>query len=195
LPLLVLNHSVFIYLLLKLKIMMEPFLGMISYYAFDFAPRNWAQCQGQRLAINTNQALFALLGTTFGGDGVTNFALPDLRGRAAIGQGISNVMGQVTGVENGTLPLNAMPVHIHSVRNMPMGAVKERSEGNDPTNAWPSFGESGSIYGTAITDGAFLGAPNFTVQSTGSNAPFSLMNPYTVLGCCISLQGIFPSRN
>jgi microcystin-dependent protein len=147
------------------------------------------------MSISQNQALFSLLGTYYGGDGVTTFALPDLRGKAAISQGNGFVLGQVGGSATTSLSINAMPNHTHTATTMQIGAVKERGEVNLPTDNFSSHSDSGSVYGSAITDGQFLGAPQLTVGVAGAGQPIPLMNPYTALTCCIALQGIYPSRS
>ena len=169
--------------------MSEPFLGMIAIYPYNFAPRGWAMCNGQILPIAQNTALFSLLGTTFGGNGQTTFALPDLRGRAPLSQGqgpglSSYDLGQVGGVESQTLTINQMPAHNHQVHASDGDATSNKpdggylAQGNQYTNVAPNV-----LMGPAM------------IGNTGGSQPFSLLQPYLVLTFCIALEGIFPSRN
>jgi microcystin-dependent protein len=169
----------------------EPFLGEIRMFGFNFAPQGWAMCNGQLLPISQNQALFALLGTQYGGDGVQTFALPDLRSRVAIhqgqGNGLSNyVIGQAGGVEATTMTQGQMPAHSHLVQ-----ATNHAGKAEKPTGmvlAHPAV----AIYGGA-PDGTTMDPAMIT--NTGGNQPVSDIQPYLVLNFCIALQGIFPSRN
>jgi microcystin-dependent protein len=165
--------------------MSDPFLGEIRCFGFTFAPQGWAMCNGQLLPISQNTALFSLLGTTYGGNGTNNFALPDLRGRVGIhlgqGPGLSNrTQGESAGEENHTLLATEIPVHTHGIAaggaqttNRPSGALAAR----------------GGVY-AATGDGTQMQP---TGQSGGSQ-PHNNMEPYLVLNYCIALQGIFPSR-
>ena len=181
--------------------MAEPFLGQIEAFSFGFAPKGWALCAGQIMPINQNQALFALLGTTFGGNGTTNFALPDLRGRiaTAFGQGAGlapHTLGELGGQETHTLTLNEMAPGGHS------HAVSAHNNGNTGGTNAPGGGvtlgagyssQAGSpavsIYGSAAPTVA-MGA----LAPAGGQAHENRM-PFLVLNYCIALQGIFPSRN
>jgi microcystin-dependent protein len=174
--------------------MAEPFLGQISIFPYNFAPRNWAFCQGQILSIAQNTALFSLLGTTYGGNGQTTFALPDLRSRVANSQGSGPglspyVLGQQGGSETETLTVPTMPGHNHT-----LAITVNSSEGgtNSPAGGYAGKIDPG-IY-AATTDNSHLGAQPPT-GLTGGNQPFSDIEPYLGLNFCISLQGIFPSRN
>jgi microcystin-dependent protein len=173
--------------------MSSPFLGQIQIFPYNFAPRGWAFCSGQILPIAQNTALFSLLGTTYGGNGQTTFALPDLRGRvpnsSGQGPGLSNyTLGQVSGTESTTLTVNQMPAHAHPyvpTANEADGTTKE------PLNAF--LAKAGTnVYG-ASTDGTPMGAQ--TTKATGGSQPFSILQPYLTLNYCIALEGIFPSRN
>ena len=171
--------------------MSEPYLGMIIIVPYNFAPRGWAFCAGQILPIAQNTALFSLIGTTFGGNGQTTFALPDLRGRYPIGAGqgpgLANYdLGQVGGTENITLTIGNMPAHSHTVKP---NAVKDDPNVGNPQNTLPA---NGSFYnnGAASTQ---MGAS--TTSIVGSNQPFDNHPPYLGLNYCIALEGIFPSRN
>jgi microcystin-dependent protein len=168
---------------------------MIATYAFDWAPRGWTLCNGQLLSIAQNQALFALLGTTYGGNGVTTFGLPDLRGRLAThvgqGPGLSNyALGQAGGEENHTLLASQMPQHTHLV-----SAVNTNASSRFPTGDLP-----GAVQGTA-TNIYSTGVPNTTMSPAvlpgvgGGSQPHTNMEPYLTVNFCLALQGIFPSRN
>lgn len=174
--------------------MSEPFLGMISIYGFNFAPRGWAMCNGQILPIAQNTALFSLLGTTYGGNGQTTFALPDLRSRVPIhfgqGPGLSSYdLGQSAGVESVTLTTNEIPAHPH-----PINCTDTDGDSSKPP---------GNILATNSTGAGsyFSGAANGQLNATsippsgGGNQPHTNIQPYLALNFCIALEGIFPSRN
>ena len=171
--------------------MSEPFLGMIAIYPYNFAPRGWAFCQGQILPIAQNTALFSLLGTTFGGNGQTTFALPDLRGRvpnsSGQGPGLSSYdLGQVGGTENTTLTINNMPGHNHTVA----------ANGGDADSGKPSgrvLANSSATNFASAPDGTLMNPA--MINNTGGSQPFSILGPYLTLNFCIALEGIFPSRN
>lgn len=170
--------------------MSEPFLGEIIIVAFNFAPRGYALCQGQILPISQNTAVFSLLGTTYGGNGQTTFALPDLRGRVPVaagqGPGLSNIdLGQVGGSESATLTANQMPAHNHAAQSSQAAGTATR-----PANNFPAAGQA--VY-TGATDNTTLN-PAF-IKNTGGGQPFALRSPYLGLNYAIALQGIFPSRN
>jgi len=165
--------------------MSQPFLGQIMPAAFNFAPRGFAGCNGSLMSISQNQALFSLLGTYYGGNGTTTFALPDLRGRTPIGfEG--NAIAEAGGTESVTLLQNQLPAHTHSFNGStnPGGAY-------DPSSG--VFGGSGSlkIYGSSGGQQVALAA---TIDNAGQTQPHSNMQPYTVLNFCIALNGVFPSR-
>jgi microcystin-dependent protein len=171
--------------------MSEPFLGMIAIYGFNFAPRGWAMCNGQILPIAQNTALFALLGTTYGGNGQTTFALPNLQSRVPIhfgqGPGLSSYdLGQAAGTETTTLTVNQMPGHGHTVA----------ASGGDADSGKPA----GRVLANSSATN-FVSAPDGTLMNqaminpTGGNQPFQILQPYLALNFCIALEGIFPSRN
>lgn len=168
--------------------MSEPFLAEVRIVAFNFAPRGWAFCDGQILPINQNQSLYSLLGTTYGGDGRTSFALPDLRGRVPIHVGGGHTLGQKTGEEAHTLAVNEIPQHMHvhqasdtvADEQVPAGNVLARSTATDPIWAAPSAPQN-------LAGG--------TVTNTGGGQAHNNLQPYLTLSFCIALQGLFPSRN
>jgi microcystin-dependent protein len=164
----------------------EPFLGEVRLASFNFAPKGWALCNGQFLPINQNQALFSLLGTNFGGNGQTTFALPDLRGRAAMDQGAGFIVGQNGGEVAHTLTLQEMPAHTHPLR-------ASASDGNTQAPANNVLARTtNNIYG-ALTNVANLNPAS--VSNVGGSQPHENMQPYLCITFMIALQGIFPSRN
>ena len=175
----------------------SPYLGMIQYFAFDWAPKGYALCNGALLPIAQNQALFALLGTFYGGNGTSNFGLPDLRGRAMISQGTNFTMGEKLGAEHATLLTTNMPMHTHTATGVISAFNNPRGSGdqNDPTSNYPSSTNTGNMYSAALQANSFLGAPTVTVGTAGSNVPFNTLNPYLALTCAIATSGLFPSRN
>jgi microcystin-dependent protein len=173
--------------------MSEPFLGMIATFGFTFAPRGWAFCNGQLLSIAQNTALFALLGTTYGGDGQTTFALPNLQSRVPLhfgqGTGLSQYdLGEVTGVENVTLTQAQISPHNHNSTTPATGA--------DANSVDPAVG---AVLGTG-TNIYRVGAASVQMSPTptsltGGGQPFSDLQPLLTINFCIALEGIFPSRN
>ncbi len=166
--------------------MAEPFLSEIRIFSFNFAPRSWAQCNGQLLPINQNQALFSLLGTTYGGDGRVNFALPDFRGRVPMHTGGGLTLGQRGGEEVHTLTLAEMPAHTHTVNASTNGPTVTAPTGN----FWSS-GTGFSPYGTTANTAMSPQA----VSNIGGSQAHENRSPYLTLNICIALQGIFPSPN
>ncbi|WP_210492451.1 tail fiber protein [Patulibacter sp. SYSU D01012] len=163
--------------------MAEPFLSELRLMSFNFAPKGWALCNGQLLPINQNQALFALLGTTYGGNGQTNFALPDLRGRTPVSQATDFVLGQRGGEEAHTVTVAEMPQHTH-----PATATSARG-----TQAAPGLlAGANNVYRPADALTALSPA---SVTSAGGGQAHENRQPYLVLTWCIALQGIFPSPN
>ena len=171
--------------------MSEPFLAEVRMVGFNFAPRGWAFCDGQILPINQNQSLYSLLGTTYGGDGRTSFALPDMRGRTPIHVGRSNggqdhLLGQKSGEETHTLSGAEMPQHTHVAQ-----ATNNPSADDNPT---------GKVLGQAsLPLYAAYNSPNTMgsgmVANVGGGQAHDNMQPYLVVNFCIALQGLFPSRN
>jgi microcystin-dependent protein len=166
--------------------MAEPFLSEIRIMSFGFAPKGWALCNGQLLPINQNQALFSLLGTTFGGDGRVNFALPDNRARTPIHVGGSHTLGERGGEQAHTLSISEIPTHTHVAR-----AVNSPATDSTPINTVVLSQSTGSqAYGSPANLAAM--APNALSNVGGSQAHLN-MQPFLTLNFCIALQGIFPS--
>ncbi|HEV3057078.1 MAG TPA: tail fiber protein [Vicinamibacterales bacterium] len=191
--------------------MSQPFLGMIIIVPYNFAPLGWAFCAGQLLPIAQNTALFSLLGTTYGGDGVQTFALPDLRGRVPVGAGqgpgLSNYsLGQTAGSENVSLTVNEMPAHTHPIalNNLAATANARNAAGNSqtPVGNLPAVEAAGvtATYSNApanavMAPGAISVTGTATAGAIGGGVPVSILSPYQTFNYCIALQGIFPSRN
>ena len=168
--------------------MAEPFLSEIRIMSFVFAPKGWALCNGQLLPINQNQALFSLLGTTFGGDGRVNFALPDLRSRTPIHVGNGHTLGERGGEQAHTLSIAEIPTHAHV-----MNATSNVATTSNPANTTVLSQSSGSfIYGTASALQAMAAG---VIGNTGGSQAHMNMQPFLTLSFCIALQGIFPSPN
>lgn len=201
---------------------MDPFIGEIRMFAGSFAPSGWALCNGQILAISSNQALFAILGTTYGGNGTTNFQLPDLRSRVPLHAGQGNglapfVPGQVAGVENITLTINNLPSHNHQATFTPSGGGSAAQVNvtqtvgtlQDPTGNMlaksPAAGpSSANLYAPASStvsgqlagvSGGGGGGGTVAVGLTGNSTPFNIRSPLLCVNFIIALQGVFPSRN
>jgi len=179
----------------------SPFLGMVQYFAFDWAPRGYALCTGSLLSIAQNTALFSLLGTYYGGNGVSTFALPDLRGRSVVGQSNTFTLGEIFGTTTATMLTTNMPSHTHTASGNVAGNSGSGGVA-DPTGAYPAGltagrGASAALYAATPGSGIFLGAgsPQVTVNLAGSGQPFSIQNPYLAITATIAMQGIYPSRN
>jgi len=173
--------------------MSEPFIGQICIYGFNFAPRGWAFCNGQILAISQNTALFSLLGTTYGGNGTTTFALPNLQSRVPLhfgqGPGLSQYsLGEVTGSESVTLIQNNLPPHNHNSTTPATGAD---ANSVDPA-AGAVLGTGTNIYRVAAASVQMSPTPT---SLTGGGQPFSDLQPLLTINFCIALEGIYPSRN
>jgi microcystin-dependent protein len=182
--------------------MSDQFLGSLRYFSFDFAPKAWATCNGQTLSIQQNSALFALLGTFYGGNGVSTFQLPNMQSRTPVhvgqGQGLSAyVMGEQAGSQTATLQLADLPSHTHNLV----------ASTNDGTSQLP---HAGDMLAKAVSGGGsmvpqiyapFVAANTTTNMSgqalgvAGSGLPVSVIQPYLTINCCIALLGVFPSRN
>ena len=169
--------------------MSEPFLAEIRIVGFNFAPRGWAFCDGQILPINQNQSLYSLLGTTYGGDGRTSFALPDIRSRTPIHKSDSHLLGQKSGQETVTLTAAEIPAHTHTVKANTIPASDRTPNANSAITA-----ASKAIYTN-------YDSPNTTelrgssISSAGGGLGHDNMQPYLTMSYCIALQGLFPSRN
>lgn len=189
---------------------MEVFLGTIMPFGFNFAPQGWATCSGQLVSIAQNTALFALLGTTYGGDGVQTFALPNLQGRLPMGMGngaglTPRVIGEMSGTESTTLLTANMPAHTHPVTAKASVSVAGvgQAQASTPTATNNILGAStagpgtANIWSDANSTPIDMGGVSCSVEvgMAGSNLPFSLMNPYLALNFCVAVQGLFPSRN
>lgn len=180
---------------------MDGYIAEIRMFAGNFAPRNWAFCQGQLLSIAQNTALFSLLGTTYGGNGTTTFALPDLRGRTAIhpgqGPGLSSIsLGEAAGVESRTLITSQIPAHTHvTTGTLAMGAKNGAGDSISPTGNYPAVVPGSNLYSTTQDAQMAPLTGNITVNNTGGNQPISIRDPYLGMNYIICLFGIFPSRN
>jgi microcystin-dependent protein len=163
----------------------QPFLSEIRIMSFNFAPKGWALCNGQFLPINQNQALFSLLGTTYGGNGQTTFALPDLRGQVPIHVGGGFTLGQKAGTESETINIQQLPLHLH-----PLNALDASGTLGGPANNLLAKFNNGYT-----SPGNLAALSGETVTNTGGSQPHSNMQPFLVLTFCIALQGIFPSPN
>jgi len=180
--------------------MSTPFLGQIEIFSFNFAPKGWAECNGQLLPINQNQALFSLLGTTYGGDGRLNFALPDLRSRVPLSFGQGFTLGQRGGEEAHTVIMGEMPAHNHFVN-------VDATTAATSNQVTPANNEVLGLTAGQLKDGTPLainmystGSPGTTldqrtISNVGGSQPHTNIMPYLTLNCCIALQGIFPSQN
>lgn len=167
--------------------MAEPFLSEIRLFSFGFPPRGWAHCNGQILPINQNQALFGLLGTTFGGDGRVNFALPNMMGRSPLHAGDRHLLGQSGGEQAHTLTLSGMPAHSHPLK------VAASATQLDPSGGVPAA--SGKPVFAAPPSAGAVDMSKQMVANTGGSQAHQNMSPYLTLNFCIALVGIFPSQN
>jgi microcystin-dependent protein len=165
---------------------MDQYMSEIRLMAFSFPPQGWAQCNGQTLPINQNQALFSLLGTTYGGNGITTFALPDLRGRVPIHAGAGHSLGEGAGETAHTLSLAETPQHTHSV------AASASATGGNASPNGRFLGGANNAYHAA---GSLTSFGAGTVANAGASQPHPNMQPYLALNFSIALQGIFPSPN
>lgn len=165
--------------------MSEPFLGEVRLFAFNFPPRGWATCDGQLLPIAQNQALFSILGTTYGGDGRVTFALPDLRGRVPLHVSAAHPVGERAGTESHRLTVTEIPPHTHALQASTADATERAVAG-----LMLAVAEEEAY--AAVSPTALMGEP---LSNTGGGQPHPNLQPYLVLNFCISLTGIFPSRN
>jgi microcystin-dependent protein len=172
---------------------MEPFIGQILLVAFNFPPKGWAMCNGQLMSIAQNQALFSLLGTQYGGDGKSTFALPNLQGRVPIHQGsngmTNHVIGSSGGAESVALTVNNLPAHTHVANCSSLAGTSASPAGH----FWAETVKGGSVdssYGSSVN--AQMAAT--AIGATGAGAAISVMQPFLTLNFIIALQGIFPSQ-
>jgi microcystin-dependent protein len=178
--------------------MTQPYIAQIHIFPYNFAPRGYAFCWGQILPIQQNTALFSLIGTFYGGNGQTNFALPDFRGRAGVNQGqgpgLSDyVVGEQIGSESVTLLITEMPAHSHQ----PNGAVIANSAPTATPSASSTFTNAApnNLYSQNIPPNQFTQLAPLTIGITGGSQPHANQQPYLALYYCIALQGVFPARN
>ncbi len=165
--------------------MADPFLAEIRLMSFVYPPQGWALCNGQLLPINTNQALFSLLGTTYGGNGTTNFALPDLRGRVPIHEGAGHNLGERAGEQAHTLTVNELPTHTHRVR------AATSATGGTAAPAGQYLGGGNNVYRDS---GGTVSLSPDTVTNVGGSQAHLNMQPFLTVSFCIALQGIYPSQ-
>jgi microcystin-dependent protein len=163
-----------------------PFLTELKCMSFGFAPKGWAQCNGQLLPINQNQAIFSLLGTTYGGDGRVNFGLPNLMGRTPMSFGNGHNLGEMGGEQAHTLTISEIPTHVHTANAGTSVATV------DPLNAYVAGGGA-AIFTGGLTSPVAMNPQMLT--PVGGSQPHPNMQPFLVLNWCIALQGIFPSQN
>ena len=164
--------------------MTTPYLSEIKIMSFGFAPKGWALCNGQLLPINQNQALFSLLGTTYGGDGRVNFGLPDLQGRTPMHMGSGHTLGERAGEQAHTLSISEVPTHVHTANGVGVN-------GDNPIAAGNSLAKASNLYGPANNLTSLVSG---TVGNVGGSQAHLNMQPFLTLNFCIALQGIFPSQ-
>lgn len=175
------------------KAQSDPYLGQIAIFPYNFEPRGWALCDGRLMSIAQNTALFSLLGTTYGGDGKTTFALPDLRGRVIVGIGngpglTPKTLGEISGTETNTLLVSNLPPHNHTINAVSSEGTQNLPTGNLPADTKTLDKEYSNATANTTMNPTMVGF-------TGSSTPVNNMQPYTSIGYYIALQGIFPSRN
>lgn len=165
----------------------DPYIGQLLLVGFNFAPEGWALCAGQLMAINQNPALYNLIGTTYGGDGVNTFALPDLRGRVPVHQGAGYVIGQIAGNESVTLTLQNYPQHVHTFLAGSANANNTNPSGNAIGGGVPAFGATPTVAGQFV-GGTISLAP-------GNSLPHENRQPFLAMNWIIALNGVYPSQN
>lgn len=169
-------------------------------FAGNFAPRDWAFCNGQLLAISQNSALFSILGTTYGGDGITNFALPNLQGRSPVhaghGSGLSDIrLGQVGGAETHTITTTEMPNHSHDGNSLSIGCNEEDGDNDEAKGRNFGNSSSGTPYNSKANSSAMGNKISGNTGASGGGQSFNIRNPYLAVSYIIALQGIYPSRS
>lgn len=180
---------------------MDIFIGTISAFGFNYAPYGWAFCQGQILPIGQNTALFALLGTYYGGNGTSTFGLPDLGGRVAISQGTNGQstynIGETDGANTVTLVSSNLPAHTHGVSVTLTSNDRDPSNSSSPVNNFPGIATDSTAgnYNDAPSGNVFMKSPSITLGTTGGNSPISIQDPVLVMNYSIATQGSFPPRN
>jgi len=186
--------------------MSEPFIGQIVMFAGNFAPRGWAFCDGQYRAISEHTALFSILGTTYGGDGRTTFALPDLRGRVPAGEGIGPgvdpvSLGQRSGASKASLTISNLPSHNHTAAFSGSATLRVSSESADTDDQDGMAIAKGDFYtdndvDTDLRDGSIdMSSANVSVGNTGASQPFSIMQPFLGVNYIIAIEGLYPARS
>jgi microcystin-dependent protein len=179
----------------------ESFIGEIQMFGCNFAPRGWSFCNGQLVSIASNTALFSLLGTTYGGNGTTNFALPDLRSRTPVHQGQGPGLsiydiGQKTGTETVTLLATEMPAHNHVASTTATQPCLNAGGNNEtPVNAFPAPNPAAEVFSSTSNGNMGALSVTTTLANSGGGQPHDNMPPYLVVNFCIATQGVFPSRN
>jgi microcystin-dependent protein len=171
--------------------MASPYIGEIRLFSYNFPPKGWAFCNGQLLTYAQHQALFSLIGTTFGGNGQTTFALPDYRGRVPMHFGNGHNLGERAGQESHILTYGQMPVHSHALTAIE-GGTPATNVSNPAGNSF-SNSKPGNLYQN--TPGSFVALSQTTVTNNGGGQPHMNMQPFLTLNFCIAMSGIFPSRN
>lgn len=172
---------------------MENYIGEIRLVGFSIVPRGWAVCGGALMSVSQNQALFSLLGTTYGGDGITTFGLPDLRSRVPVGYGNQYALGTLAGQENVTLLPAQMPEHVHSAITGTLNTATEADETN-PVGRYPASSATPAFAALPSTGTLAADALQLTLQPSGGNQPHDNRQPYQTINYIIALQGNFPSR-
>jgi microcystin-dependent protein len=185
--------------------MLEPFIGEIQIVAFNYAPRGWALCNGQFLPINQNQALFSILGTTYGGNGQTTFALPDFRSRQPMHwgsnmMGLSVSLGQRLGTEAETITASTLPAHVHALTGLSLQCSSAAATNRSPVNRVHAMEAAGVTAVYSSNANSAMSAQAITefapvLTAAGGGQPHTNLNPYLTLNFVIALQGIFPSQN
>jgi microcystin-dependent protein len=178
---------------------MDAFMGMISAFGFNFTPVNWMACNGQLVSIQSNSALFALLGTQFGGNGQTTFGIPDLRGRTLVGMGNSPglspvTIGEMAGSQQTTIAATNMPAHSHGLANATLSVFGSPGDSQSPANSFLANTPMGNGYAESGGQNSAKCIAG-TTDGAGGSQPISIMNPYLGINYCICVAGIFPARN